>query len=156
MTNTFKRSWCDQEITIVCRTTQEGRICSVQDSHRLAEMLQTHKNHLTRSYFLGGEIVNFPWEKTEQFCKIIWQITWGNDKPPEAQTFELESIFQKYIKAVSMAVNTSNHITQICAEKTSHDIILNFILLSKRCKAVRIPAWQTRSSRTDLNGNLSG
>lgn len=55
----------------------KGRIHFIRGSHRLAEMLQTHKKDLTCSYFMGGERVNFPWEKTAQFCRIIWQITWG-------------------------------------------------------------------------------
>lgn len=62
---------------------------------------------------MGGETVNLPHDKRAQLCKIIEQITWGKGKPPEAQTFELESVFQKRTKAVSTAVNTSKHITEI-------------------------------------------
>lgn len=44
----------------MCKTEQEDRTQFIQGSLRLAEMLQTHKQLLTRLYFLGAEMVNSP------------------------------------------------------------------------------------------------
>lgn len=49
-----------EDVLIGPRNKAQGGIHFIQDSHGLAEMLQTHRQHWSCSYLRGGERVNFP------------------------------------------------------------------------------------------------